>query len=314
MKTTFSIIIPVYRSEDCLAELCKRINDSLAGYQYQLILINDASPDNSWNMITSLSQVYHQIVGISLRRNSGQDNAIMAGLRYAKSDYVVIMDDDLQHAPEDILTLYEECKKGFDVCYASFPKKQQKRWKNIGSTINGIVSEKTLSKPAEIYLSPFKIFTAELVPELLNYTGPYPYIDALLLSVTANITQVPVAHHQRFKGKGNFNLKRSIAVFLKHTTGYSIYPLRLVLYTGFASIVFSFLLIIFFIIDFFRTGEKVEGWITTVLIILFFGGITLVSLGLIGEYVGRIFMTINRKPQYTINRIIRSNDETISNV
>src|SRR5215213_1345013 len=267
MNPGFSIIVPVYNSADCLTELNNRIIEALKEYAYELILINDGSRDNSWEKIVAICNTNSNSTGISLRKNSGQDNAIMAGLRMAKGEYIVIMDDDLQHDPADILKLHKQCCLGYDVCYAFFEKKQQTIWKNFGSWLNGKLSEKILAKPSEIYLSPFKIFRGDILKDIVKYTGPYPYVDALILLVTNNITQLTIPHHSRRGGKGNFTLKKSISVFLKHLTGYSIYPLRLAIYLGFTSAMAAFLIGLYFFIDFLRRGEKVEGWISTILLI-----------------------------------------------
>ncbi|MGQ0829904.1 MAG: glycosyltransferase family 2 protein [Bacteroidota bacterium] len=300
-----SIVIPVYNSEECLPELNARIDQTLSNFSsYELILVNDRSSDNSWKEIVELCEKNKRAIGISLRKNSGQDNAIMAGLKIATGEYIVIMDDDLQHSPDDILKLYNECiSKGTDICYAFFSGKKQKSWKNLGSWLNGKLSEKLISKPKEIYLSPFKAFRKEIAQEMTKYNGPYPYIDALLLTITHNISQVPLEHHSRHKGKSNFNLVRSVSVFLKHATGYSVYPLRLAIYMGFISSLVAFIFGVYFLIEYFIHENKVEGWISTVLLIIFFGGTILISLGIIGEYVGRIFLTINKKPQYTIEKV-----------
>ena len=300
-----SIVIPVYNSEDCLLELNTQVEQALANFpSYELILVNDKSPDNSWGKIIEVCAKNKNAIGISLRKNSGQDNAIMAGLKIAKGEYIIIMDDDLQHSPDDILKLYNECIKGYDICFGLFSGKKQKLWKNFGSWMNGKLSEKLISKPKEIYLSPFKIFRNEIAKEMIHYTGPYPYIDALLLTITHNISQIPIEHHTRYKGKSNFSMFRSMSVFLKHATGYSVYPLRLAIYMGFISALLAFVFGAYFLIDyFFISGDKVEGWISTILLILLLGGSILICMGIIGEYVGRIFLTINKKPQYTIEKI-----------
>ena len=298
-----SIVIPVYNSEECLHELNRQIEESLYGFEYEIIFINDRSKDNSWNKIIEICEKNKKAFGISLRKNSGQDNALMAGLRLAKGEYIAIMDDDLQHSPHDILKLYNECKKGYDLCYGFFQGKKQSLWKNFGSWVNGKLSEKLWSKPKEIYLSPFKVFRGEIAKEITQYTGPYPYLDAILLTITNNITQIPIEHYQRYKGKGNFNLFRSITVFLMNATGYSIYPLRLATYLGFFSAFIGFMFAVYYLAEYLLNNHRVEGWITNILLILFFSGIILISLGIIGEYIGRIFLTINKRPQYTIEKL-----------
>jgi undecaprenyl-phosphate 4-deoxy-4-formamido-L-arabinose transferase len=311
-----SIVIPVYNSSDCILELNKALQTAFADFNdYELILINDKSKDNSWEKIQEISSVNDKITGISLRKNFGQDAAIMAGLRISKGEYAVIMDDDLQHAPADIFKLYDECRKGYDVCYALFPDKKQSDWKNIGSWLNGKISEKLLNKPKEIYLSPFKIIKREVVDEILKYAGPYPYIDATLLTITSNVTQTEVEHHDRFRGQSNYTLLRSTLVFIKHVTNYSIYPLRLVTVTGFTAAIISFILGILYLAQYlFGSQHKVEGWITIVILLTFFGGLILMCLGLIGEYIGRIFISVNNKPQYTIDKVINKKDIIAKNI
>ena len=304
-RIKISIIIPVFNSEECLEELNNQIEKSLAGFHsYELILVNDKSNDDSWKIICEICKNNNKAIGISLRKNAGQDNAIMAGLKISKGEYIIIMDDDLQHSPNDILKLYDECIKGYDVCFGLFQKKKQKLWKNIGSWFNGKLSEKLLSKPKGIYLSPFKVIKSEIGKEIIEYNGPYPYIDALLLSITDNITQIPIDHHARYKGRSRFNFFNSFSVFLKHSTGYSIYPLRLAIYIGFTAAFLAIIYGCYTLYDYFNGSGKVEGWESTVLLIILFGGIILICLGIIGEYVGRIFLTINKKPQYTIERIV----------
>jgi polyisoprenyl-phosphate glycosyltransferase len=299
-----SIVVPVYNSENSLQELNKQIHQALNHVSYELILVNDKSPDASWQKIVELSKLNSNIKGISLKKNSGQDNAIMAGLSYAQGEYVVIMDDDLQHSPADILKLLENCKSGYDVCYGYFSNKKQSLWKNIGSKLNGYLAELFLKKPKEIYLSPFKIIHRSTVKEIISYRGPFPYVDGIILSVTSNITQIPLEHHKRLAGKGNFNIVRSISVFMKHVTGYSLYPLRIATIMGFLASSLSFLLGALYLFDYLTNENHVEGWITIVLLLVFFNGLILVCLGLIGEYIGRIYLTTTSKPQFTIDKII----------
>jgi undecaprenyl-phosphate 4-deoxy-4-formamido-L-arabinose transferase len=300
-----SIVVPVYNSEECVIPFFNEVKKALTGFDdYELILVNDKSKDTSWQKITEVCNLSNKVTGISLRKNSGQDAALLAGLRLAKGEYVVIMDDDLQHSPHDILKLYNECSKGYDVCYALFSEKKQKGWKNIGSWLNGKLSEKLLNKPKEIYLSPFKIIKHEVVQEIIKFPGSYPYIDATLLTITSNLTQVEVEHHPRFEGKSNYSLLRSVVVFINHATNYSIYPLRIVTMLGFIAAIISFIMGVGYLIQYFYDGHRVEGWLTIVVLLTFFGGVILLCIGLIGEYIGRIFMSINQKPQYVIDKII----------
>jgi polyisoprenyl-phosphate glycosyltransferase len=191
-----SIVIPVYNSGENLLELEKQIDDALKTISYEIIFVNDNSKDNSWEIIRHLVASNKRISAINFRKNFGQDSALLAGLKFAKGDYVVIMDDDLQHSPHDIPKLYEECKKGFDICYADFREKKQAAWKNAGSWINGEIATVLLDKPKGVYMSPFKIVRGTVVRDI-SFKGPYPYIDGILLELTNNVTSLRMAHHKR---------------------------------------------------------------------------------------------------------------------
>jgi polyisoprenyl-phosphate glycosyltransferase len=300
-----SVVIPVFNSEDNLSELCCQLNDALKGIETEIILVNDRSKDNSWIVINELLERFQNIKAINLRRNAGQDNAIMAGLNNCDGKFVVIMDDDLQHSPYDIPNLYQCAKDSkVDVCFANFHHKKQSLWKNAGSWLNGKISEWLLNKPKGMYLSPFKVISKETINEIIKYDGPYPYLDGLLLSVTDNMMQIDIQHHSRFKGKSNFNLARSISVFLKHVTTFSSVPLRIASFVGFICSFSAFLLIPYYLYDYFYNNNIVPGWTTLAIIVLMLGGLILISLGIIGEYLGRAYLKINKRPQFTIKEII----------
>ena len=231
--TKISLVIPVYNSELILPELIKQIAKALPGQHYEVVLVNDGSRDKSWEIMSRLSSEHSEVKSICLAKNFGQDNAIMCGLNYATGDFVVIMDDDLQHSPHDILKLKAKCEEGYDVCYADYSgDKLQAWWKNIGSSLNSKQAEIFLGKPREIYLSPFKMISRMVVDNVLNYRGPFPYVDGLIFRSTSSITQIPVEHHDRFASTSNYSLRKSISVFLKHLTGFSIVPLRLAALMG----------------------------------------------------------------------------------
>src|SRR5450432_414238 len=199
-----SIVIPVYRSEDCLIALYDALAKAMAmlGRTYEVIFINDFSPDESWRVIESLCEIDSSVVGVDLRRNFGQDNAILTGLRLARGRYIAIMDDDLQHHPKFLPNLLREIEKGHDVVYADFGVKQQKLWKNVGSWLNGKLAEWVLDKPRGMYISPYKIIRRDIAELICDYPGHAPYIDGLLFQTTARSSQVPVDHHPRAEGSG----------------------------------------------------------------------------------------------------------------
>lgn len=304
-----SIVIPVFNSQDNIDELYRQINDALKDISYEVIFINDGSRDKSWDALKRIAALNENVIAINLRKNFGQDNALMAGIGNASGNYIVIMDDDLQHSPYDILKLYNQCKAGYDVCYAHFPEKNQRIWKNFGSWLNGVIAYWLLQKPKGIYMSPFKIIKREVALSFMNYTGPFPYVDGLILDFTNNVTSVEVEHYKRHKGKGNYNFFRSFSVFLKTLTSFSVIPLRLATVIGFISAIIGFLTAIYFIIQYLTTDYKAEGWTSLILSLLIIGGILMMLIGLIGEYIGRMFLTLNKKPQYSIGEIIRKEKE-----
>lgn len=295
-----SVVIPVYNSHECVQEISVQIADALKDFDYEQIMVNDCSKDSSWEEIKKVCQANKNVIGINLRKNAGQDSAILAGLNYAKGNFVVIMDDDLQHSPYDILKLYNEAKKGFDVCYANFEHKKQKLWKNLGSWFNGKISEISIGKPKEIYLSPFKILSKGVVQEIVKFNNLFPYIDGLIFQVTKNITQINIEHHKRELGKSNYNLVKSIKVFLRMLFGFSTMPLNISTYFGFVSAFAGFVLAIVYLVQYFTGKVEVQGWTTLVILLLFLGGLILVSLGIIGKYLGQIYLTVNAQPKFLV--------------
>ncbi len=317
---SLSIVIPVYNSNTILRELYTRLIKEIEPLtvEYEIIFVNDCSPDDSWQILREIASEDPHVKAILLRKNVGYDNALMAGLKSAKMSYVVTMDDDLQHAPEDIPKLLEGIKEGGDVVYANFKKKKQSFIKNLGSWINGKLAQLIIKKPPGIYLSPFKILRNEIVSEIVKYNGPFPYIDGLIFQVTSSIHQVTVTHHKRAKGKGGHGIYRSLRIVFNFCTTFSILPLRIVTITGFSismlAIIFSAVLVIgriMYSLDvrgwtYYLLGINVDGWTSIMLGVVIMGGIQLMCIGIIGEYIGRSYMNINRQPQYVVKEFIKN--------
>ena len=290
--------MPVYNSEGCLPELVGQLNrlDEVT----QVILVDDYSRDNSRAVIRSLQGRYPELIdAVFLRKNYGQDNALMAGLRRVTGEFAVIMDDDLQHDPAYIPELLKVCSEGADVCYANYHTKQQSGWKNFGSRINGVIATRILDKPPGIYLSPYKIIARPLVDEVCEYEGPYPYVDGLILRTTSNISQIEVSHNNRYDGESTYSLAKSVSVFLKHVTGFSILPLRVVTFVGIGAFAGGIALSLYYVNQHFFGIASPEGWTTLTCLTLVLGGLILLGLGLIGEYLGRIYLLLNQQPQFT---------------
>jgi len=299
-----SVVIPVYNSEGNLYQLYLEIEEALTTITHEVIFVNDCSRDSSWTIIRGMALSNKNITAVNLRKNSGQDNALMAGFSFVKGKYVVIMDDDLQHSPYDIVKLHNKIIEGFDVCYANFNVRKHAWWKNVGSRFNGLLANILLHKPKDIYLSPFKIISTEIIKEI-NYSGPFPYVDGLILEITHNTTSIQVDHFKRYKGESTYSLLASIKVFMKLLTTFSIIPLRIASIVGTVIAAIGFLLGFYFIYLFF-TNKTVEGWTSLIVTVLILGGILLMSIGLIGEYLGRMYLLINRKPQFTVKEVVKA--------
>jgi len=307
MSIELSVVIPVYRSAEGLPLLLERLRQDLSNSfsSWEAVLVNDGSPDHSWQILEGLVGRYPFLVAADLRRNRGQDNALMAGLRLSRGEVVVIMDDDLQHDPRDVPRLVARVRDGWDVCFADFETKKQAWWKNLGSAFNGWVARAVIDKPRDVYLSPFKAVSRGVVDEVIRYDGPYPYVDGLILSVTSRFARIDATHHARAAGSSNYDLVRSVAVWLKLATGFSVRPLRLASFAGLGTSLLAFLFGLFLIVRWFLVHGEVEGWTSILVVVSFLGGLQLFGIGIVGEYVGRAYLNINRKPQYTVRKILR---------
>jgi undecaprenyl-phosphate 4-deoxy-4-formamido-L-arabinose transferase len=310
-RPELSVVVPVYRSEDCLHPLIEAIEQAVAppGLTYEVVLVNDCSPDRSWNVIEELCRKHGNIRGVDLRRNFGQDNAIMTGLRFARGGYIVIMDDDLQHDPRDIPALLHQLQdERADVVYADFRTKRQKWWKNLGSWFNGKVAEWVINKPTHVYLSPYKIITREVAELICKYDGPDPYIDGLLFQVTSRITHLPVEHHLRHAGTSNYTLMKSIKVWGRLAISFSVQPLRLVTWCGFlfalVGVVSALLVIGYRLLYPEDFPEAAMGWASLAVMQLIVAGVQMVFFGVLGEYAGRTYLTVNHKPQAAIRAVL----------
>ncbi len=297
-----SICVPVYKSETILEKFVETIQKEVNFVaDMELILVNDCSPDNSWQKIVELKQKYDFIVGVNLIKNFSQHNAVMTALNEASGDIIITMDDDLQHNPADIVKLYNKIiNENFDVCYTKFLNREHKSWKVWGSKFNDMVANLLVNKPKDLYLSPFRAMTKQVRDFIISYDGPYPYVDGLILSVTNNIGVVEVEHNKRFQGEGNYSFVKSVSLWTKMATGFSVLPLRLATYVGLIVSFSAFIFGIVLILNKLIFGVSSVGWTSIIVIILFLGGIQLMTLGILGEYIGRIYLKLNGKKQFII--------------
>lgn len=303
-----SILIPVYHSENTIGPLVDVVVRTLSPHvtTLELILVNDGSMDTSHARAISSVEKYPGIVKyIRLARNFGEHNAVMCGLHYVTGDCVVIIDDDFQNPPSEILKLVETLQEGYDVVYSYYASKQHSWFRNIGSAFNNWVATKMLKKPKDLYLSSFKAISAPLVRTILQYQGPYPYIDGIIMRSTAFIGRQLCQHDERLEGHSNYTLVKLLRLWLNMFTGFSILPLRLASIIGLGMSVFAVGLTLFFLISYQMGGIIFKqpippGWASTIVATTLFAGVQLCMLGLVGEYVGRVFLTMNRLPQFVV--------------
>jgi polyisoprenyl-phosphate glycosyltransferase len=320
LEPHLSIVVPVYRSEDCLEALIAAIAEALdpTGRDYEVVLVNDYSPDNSWAVIEAICRRSPNVVGVDLRRNFGQDNALITGLRLARGSYVAIMDDDLQHHPRDLPALLHKIEEGSDAVYADFRVKRQRLWKKLGSWFNGRVAEWVINKPKGVYLSPYKIIRKEVVETICNYEGPDPYIDGLLFQVTSRIDQIPVDHYPRYAGRSTYTFWKSLRVWARLAFSFSARPLRLVSWFGFGFATLGLLLAVVVILyrllypeDF---SPNAVGWASLMVALLVLSGIQMLFFGILGEYAGRTFLRVNNKPQAAVRDVLNYGGAETSDV
>ncbi|MBL0225332.1 MAG: glycosyltransferase family 2 protein [Geobacteraceae bacterium] len=301
--TSLSIVIPVFNAEKTIAALCNELIALLSdSFRLEIILINDCSHDNTDAVCKQLHAEHPgMVVYVRLSRNFGEHNAVMAGLNQAHGDYVVVMDDDFQNPPNEVITLVTEIRKGFDVVYCSYPEKNDSIFRNLASYLNGSMARVVLNKPANLYLSSFKAMNRFLVDKIITYTTPSPYLDAIILGITRNIGKVEVCHNQRRDGRSGYTLKKLTALWGNMIVSYSLIPLRLVTISG----------IILTLLGTYSVVTMMLGSLSPVItdptdleeltsVTMFFRGIQLFAVGILGEYVGRIYLKLNQEPQFII--------------
>jgi len=306
-----SIVIPVYNSENILDELINQIKSEIKEKlslfkEFEIILVNDNSEDNSWNKIKEITSNQKNIMGINLSKNFGQHNALIAGIKNSSGDFLITMDDDLQHPPSYIIDIINKLNEGFDVCYTKYQNNKYSFLKKLGSAINDRIANIVLDKPKNIYLSSFRGIKRNVVNELKKFDGPYVYLDGIILNITNNIGSIDVKHNKRLKGNSGYSFKKLFSLWLKVFTNSSIFPLRVASVTGFIITLISLFFAIFLIILKLKNPEIPQGWTSIATFIFFFSGVQLLALGIIGEYIGRIFINSNQKPQYIIKEQIRT--------
>jgi undecaprenyl-phosphate 4-deoxy-4-formamido-L-arabinose transferase len=304
-----SFVIPCYRSEKTLEGVVTEIQDtmkSLSDYEYDIVLVNDSSPDNTFSVISSLCDRYDNIIGIDFAKNFGQHAALMAGLRRADGDIVVCLDDDGQTPANEVGKLIAEIENGRDVVYASYGHKQHNAFRNFGTWMNDLMTRAMLGKPKNLHLTSYFAAKRFVVDSMIEYENSYPYIIGLVLRATKNISNVSVNHRSREVGSSGYTLKKLLGLWFNGFTAFSILPLRIATVVGSIFAGVGFVYGIYTIIKKFVNPDVPLGFSSLMAAVVFIGGMVMIMLGLIGEYIGRIYISINNSPQYVIRQEINN--------
>jgi glycosyltransferase involved in cell wall biosynthesis len=306
-----SIVVPVYRGAATVGRLVDALSDLTPAGGLEVVLVNDGSPDGSGDICRNLlSTARVPLVYVEHARNYGEHNAVMTGLRHARGEFVITMDDDLQNPPEEVVRLYDHTRLGgWDVVYTRYAVKQHAGWRNLGSHFANKVADQLLDKPKGLYLSSFRCMSAMVVQAVARYSGPYPYVDGLIMQVTQRIDSIEVRHLPRLEGRSNYNLSRLVRLWLNLATSFSLAPLRLAIFAGLGMSVLGTIGAVGTISEALFVHKTPSGWASTMTVLLLVSGVQSMILGVLGEYVGRTFLSANGKPQGTVRMVQRNTDE-----
>ena len=304
-----SFVIPCYRSENTLGDVVKTIQDTVNakdGFEAEIILVNDASPDDTWGVIKKLHEEYDNIKGINIAKNSGQQSAIMAGLRHVKGELVAVSDDDGQTPIETVFEFYDHMVEGgYDVVCADYHGRgKRSAFRRLGSWANNEMAKLFMEKPEDLSLSVYFLAKKFVVDEMVHYTNAYPHMEGLLIRTTRNIGNVTVDQKERASGSSGYNLKKLLSTWVNGLTTFSIKPLRLAMIVGTLFAAIGFLTIIVLVIMKLTRSDIAIGWTSMIATSLLTGGMIMLMLGVIGEYIGRIYLSLNQNPQYVIKEKI----------
>jgi glycosyltransferase involved in cell wall biosynthesis len=307
MKRPFalSVVVPVYNGAASVGELVAALRALEIVGGLEIVLVNDGSADNSFEVCRELAASSGAPVTlVDLSRNYGEHNAVMAGLAHARGDYTITMDDDLQNPPEEVRRLYEHARDNdYDVVYTYYASKAHAAWRNIGSHFTNWCADRLIDKPRGLYLSSFRCISAFLRERLVSYDGPYPYVDGLIFQITEKVGRLQVGHLPRAEGRSNYTLRRLLRLWLSMFLNFSVMPLRFASITGMVLSGCGLLGFVAVLIEALIKHDLPTGWASVMSTVALLAGVQLMILGVMGEYLGRMFLTANRKPQYLVRRV-----------
>ena len=307
MKKKVSFVIPCYNSSQTLESVMAEIKDTmekLSQYEYEVILVNDCSPDNTFEVITKLCKDNKNICGVNLAKNFGQHGALMAGFHQVTGDILVCLDDDGQTPANEVGKLLEKIEDGDDVVYASYAHKKHSLFRNFGSFVNEKMAQFLLGKPKELYVSSYFAARRFVVNEMLKYGNAYPYVIGLVLRTTKKISNVPVNHREREIGQSGYTLRKLLGLWFNGFTAFSTKPLRIATISGTVFALLGFLYGLYTVIKKFVNPAVPVGFSSMMSALMFIGGVMMLMSGLIGEYIGRMYICMNNAPQFVVRDLI----------
>ncbi len=319
MKDTFvnnllSFVIPCYRSEATIEKVCAEIADTMAlrpEYDYEIIAVNDCSPDGVLGVLRALAEKDSRVKVVDLARNFGKHSAMMAGLSFVRGEYVVNLDDDCQCPVDRLWELVDAVAlEGYDCATAVYEEKKEAAWKRLGSRVNAYMVNWLIEPPKGVTVENFFVVKRFVCDEILRYPNPYPYMTGLLLRATHRVKMVPMKERERGDGKATgFTFRKSFSLFSNGLTAFSVKPLRIATILGVVFALLGFLYGAFIVIRKLAHPEIAAGYSSLMAVQLFASGLILLVLGIIGEYVGRIYISLNRSPQYVIRETVNLDDK-----
>jgi undecaprenyl-phosphate 4-deoxy-4-formamido-L-arabinose transferase len=302
-----SIVVPVYNGAESVPVLVEALTQLQVEGDLEIVLVNDGSPDNSLEVCRQLCQRNAvALTVVNLARNFGEHNAVMAGYSHARGQYIINMDDDLQNPPEEVLRLWQYTRDNhFDVVYTHYEQKQHENWRNLGSRFTNWCADIVIDKPKGLYLSSFRCVSAFLAQQIIEHSGPFPYIDGLIFQITQNVGRLAVTHLPRANGHSNYTMGRLLRLFMSMLLNFSVLPLRIGTITGVLLAGVGVVALLLIMLEALLTDTP-RGWASMMAGVLTLTGVQLMMLGIIGEYLGRMFLTINKKPQFVVRNVERN--------
>ena len=307
-----SLVIPCYNSEKTILYVLDEFESAMQQHpeiQYEIILVNDNSKDNTWEVIKQIAQTNTKVTCINFAKNFGQPSALLAGFAFAKGEYILTSDDDGQSPVGQVFRFWDEMNKGYDVVCAKYNvRNRPSGFRRLGTLANEWMSKVILKKPEGISLASFFMAKRFVIDEMLKYQNPYPYIAGLMLRTTYNIGNVTLEQRSRISGQSGYSYKKLLKLWINGFTAFSVIPLRISSFLGMLFFVVGLFSAIVVIVNKLLNPAVLLGWSSLLVTILMIGGLILLMLGMIGEYVGRIYICINDSPQYVIREVYKNTD------